>query len=359
MKLILLLIITLPFFCISQITVSNSDFSDGGDNIWMSDVSDSGIDFSTTGQNIMWDFSGMISTGQTQKEYFTLSNSSTLVQFLFGTFAAAQHQATNFVSSDALPLDQIPTGVLPVTISDIRQFSKNSNNSITSIGLTISIDGNEIPFKSDTIETRYQFPLNYGNMYSSRGYTEIDLNPATNAIWRQYRQRSSTVDGWGSITTPYGTFEALRIDHYIQEVDSIMIEIFGNATWIPLAIPDSHQYEWIANGEKEPILRITTSLVGGNETVTSIEYRDNEIVGLNELENNFSIFPNPTHSDLTISGIQQNTTYSILSIDGKEVSSGQVSEVNNQINVQNIASGSYQLILQSEGRSINLPFLKK
>lgn len=359
MKLILLFILAFPFFGNTQITLTETDFSDGGDNTWISTVTDNGIDFSTTGQSMTWDFSGMVSTGQSQKQYFTLSNSSQFVQLLFGIFASSQYQATNFVNSDALPLNQIPSGILPVTISDVRQFSKNSTNSITSIGLTISIDGNEVPFKSDTIETRYEFPMNYGDAYSSRGYTEIDMNPVTNAIWRQYRQRSSTVDGWGSITTPYGTFDALRIDHFIQETDSILIEIFGNPTWIPLAIPDSHQYEWITNGEKEPILRITTSILGGNETVTKIEYKDNEIVGLKELENQFNAFPNPTNSTLTIDGIQQKTTYSIFTMDGKEVVSGELSAMNNQIDVHSFTEGSYQIVLSQEGRSIILPFLKK
>ncbi len=359
MKQALLLLIILPFTSFSQITLNNADFSDGGDVIWISTVTDNGIDYSTTGQNMTWDFSGMVSTGQAQKEYFTMSNASQLVQLLFGVFAASQYQATNFVNNDALPLNQIPAGVLPVTIGDVRLFSKNSNDSITSIGMTMTIDGTEVPFKSDTIETRYKFPLNFADMYSSRGYTEIDMNPISNTIWRQYRQRSSIVDGWGSITTPYGTFNCLRIDHYIQETDSILIEAFGTATWIPLAIPDRHEYEWIANGEKEPILRITTSIVGGNETVTNIEYRDNEIVGLDELESQFSIFPNPTNSTLTIEGIQQSMSYLILSNDGKVIRSGELSLVNNHINVENIASGSYQIILQQEGRSLNIPFLKK
>ena len=359
MKLILLLIITFPFFGNTQITLTTTDFSDGGDNSWISNVTDNGIDFSTTGQNMTWDFSGMVSTGQTQKEYFNLSSSSQLIQILFGVFASSQYKATNFVNSDALPLDQIPSGILPVTISNVRQFSKNSNDSITSIGLTISVDGNEIPFKSDTIETRYKFPLLYGNSYSSRGFTEIDLNPATNIIWRQYRQRFSTVDGWGSITTPYGNFDVLRIDHFIQETDSILIDALGNPTWIPLAIPDSHQYEWITNGEKEPILRITTTILNGNETVTNIEYKDNEIVGLDELENQFTVYPNPTNSTLTINGIQQKITYSIFSIDGKEVFSGELSTMKNQIDVHSLTEGSYQIILSQKGRSINLPFLKK
>ncbi len=359
MRITTLLFVFISFISSSQITLTKNDFSDGGDNIWVTNVTDNTIDFSTTGQNMTWDFSGLISNGQTQKQYFNISSASQLVQLLFGVFASPQYQATNFVNNDALPLDQIPSGVLPVTISDVRLFSKNSNDSITSVGLTISIDGNEVPFKSDTIETRYKFPLNYGDTYSSRGYTEIDMNPFSNTIWRQYRQRYSTVDGWGSITTPYGTFDVLRINHLIQETDSILIEVFGNPTWIPIPIPESHQYEWIAVGEKEPILRITTSIIGGNETVTNIEYRDNELVGLKEIDHQFALFPNPTENSISIKGVEQFVPYSVITIEGKEVVKGNLSPTNNQINVQKLPKGSYQIILLSSGSKINLPFIKK
>src|SRR5690606_27842121 len=76
--------------------------------------------------------------------------------------------------------------------------------------------------------------------------------------------------GWGQITTPYGTFDAIRVQHYITESDSINFE--GN--WFGIPVPDSYIYEWLATGEKEPILRIRTSEIGGNEVVTAVEYKD-------------------------------------------------------------------------------------
>ena len=67
----------------------------------------------------------------------------------------------------------------------IYQFSKKTTDSITSIGYAVSVSGTEVPFKSDTIETRYKFPLNYGDQYSSRGYSLMDLNPVYNGVLKQ------------------------------------------------------------------------------------------------------------------------------------------------------------------------------
>src|SRR5690606_32965204 len=116
--------------------------------------------------------------------------------------------------------------------------------------LSASINGTGLPIKSDTIETRYKFLLNFGDVHYSRGYTKLDMNPIYDAVWLQYRQRNTEVDGWGSVTTPYGTFDVLRVKHTITERDSLRFEIFGNQTWIPIPVPQSNIYEWITNGEK-------------------------------------------------------------------------------------------------------------
>ncbi|MDX2362066.1 MAG: T9SS type A sorting domain-containing protein [Crocinitomicaceae bacterium] len=358
MKYFLMGLLLLSHSAFSQIIVSDADFADGGDVTWMSTALDPTIDFASTGTNYSWDFSSLTSTGQESKTYFDMSNASFLVNFMFGTFAGVDYQATNFTSSTALPLDQLG-GILPVNITDVFQYSKNSSDSITSVGFSVSIDGNEVPFKSDVIETRYKFPLMYGDSYTSNGYTNLDMNPIFNAIWRQYRTRNTTVDGWGTVTTPYGTFDAIRVNHVIDEIDSLYLDLFGVTTWIPLPIPESHIYEWITNGEQEPILRITTNVIAGNEIVTNIEYKDNEIVGLEEESLGLSIFPNPVEDLLTIDGISTATSYAVYSVDGRQVLSGRLDGVNNQINTADLVSGKYNLILSSGDGQLNSSFLKK
>ena len=358
MKRFLLLFFVAPFFTFGQVTITNPDFADGGDITYMSTATDPTIDFATTGANQTWDFSTLTSTGQTVRDYQQVSAASVLVQFVFGSFAASDYHATNFLPSNALPLAQI-SNFLPVTITDVNQYSKNSADAITSVGLSVVVNGTEIPFKSDTIETRYKFPLNFGDAYSSVGYSRLDMNPVYNAIWMQNRHTNSVVDGWGSITTSFGTFDVLRVDHFIQEVDSLYFDAFGNPVAVELPIPDSHQYEWIAVGQKEPILRITTTLFGGTETVTNIEFKDNNLsAGLTEASNAISIYPNPTATNIQLKGINSETNYTIYSMDGKLVLSGVVSQSANTIDVSSLENGKYTILMQNEGTSLINSFVK-
>ena len=355
MRYLTFILVFIPFVIFGQITIQAADMSDGGDTSWVTTTMDPNIDFLTTGANQVWDYSSLTGNGQKLIEYFNMADATFTSQAVFGMFASSDYQATNFKSSTDIPLDQL-SAFLPVSITDIFAFSKNTVDSITSVGYSVMIEGFEVPFKSDTIETRYKFPLNYGDSYNSKGYSELDMNPIYNGIWVQYRERSSTVDGWGTITTPYGTFDALRIDHFIQETDSIFMEIFGNGTWIPLPIPDSHEYEWWTNGEKEPLLRISTSDIQGTETVTSVEYRDFLLSsGIKELDQDLTLFPNPTTDYLKVNGLSNPCDFLIISPNGKIVKTGSISE---QIDVSDIDKGEYILILYGFGMNRTYPFIK-
>jgi len=247
---------------------------------------------------------------------------------------------------------EVQTSALPIYVN---AYSKNRANSITSVGLTVVVEGTEIPFKSDTIETRYKFPLNFNDTYYSRGYSRLDMNPVYNGVWIQYRQRNSTVDGWGSITTPFGSFNVLRVDHFITEQDSLIFEIQGFPVAIELPIPDSHEYEWIAIGEKEPILRITTSIIQGTEQVTDIEYRDvNLSASLEELSNQFIIYPNPSENVISIRELTGDANFSVFSANGQIVLSGPISHSENTIDISFLEAGTYTIVLNSQGtRRIN------
>ena len=359
MKLLLSITLLTPVLAFSQITITESDFSDAGDTALVSLAADLTIDYASTGTNFTWDFSNLTHLSQEVKEYNQVSSASMLVGMVFGTFASPAYQATNFAASTSIPLDQIGT-FLPVNISDVSLFSKNSAASINSVGYGVTVDGFEVPFKSDTIETRYELPLNYGDTYSSRGYSNLDMNPVYNAIWRQYRQRSSVVDGWGTITTPYGTFDALRIDHTITEVDSIYIDAIVSGFWLELPIPPSHDYEWWTSGEKEPILKITVSTILGADVVTSIEYRDiDRYVGLEEVSMNLKVYPNPTTDVLTVEGDFVDAKYSIVDSKGSVLKTGILSTSSSTIQVADLPVGGYQFVLSVQGSQSTQLFIKK
>ena len=346
------LILFFPFLAAAQISVDVNDFADGGDTVRFSITTNPGIDFATTGANTNWNFSDLSAEGQELIEFKDPNTAGPLISFTFGAFADEAYQATNYFPSTDIPLDAAG-GFLPVNISEVNQFTKHSDGSVDLVGLSINVEGTNIPIPSDTIENKYIFPLDFGNNYNSRGYTYFDLNPIFNLIWIQYRQRSSSVDGWGTITTPYGIFDCLRVKHEIAETDSVLIDFAGtgNPVWIELPVPPSIEYEWIAKDELAPILSIRTTNAGGNETVTQIKYRDIYLgldAGVNENTLNLEVGPNPVNNILFINGLNEETPYQLLSLEGKVIQMGTVNHMSAKIDVSELNTGIF-LIHIGEG----------
>ena len=205
----------------AQITVQVNDFATANDTVRMSLANPLNIDLQNTGPNSTWDFSQLSAQSQTLINYNPIGFGSILIIATYGPIASTPYKATYFNLTNDLPIDQF-SAFLPIELSNLSQYTRRTNSQINSIGYSIDVQGQGVPFKSDTIETRYELPLNFNDTYTSRGYTYIDLNPATDIKFIQHRQRNSVVDGWGSITTPLGTFNALRIRHDITENQRVL-----------------------------------------------------------------------------------------------------------------------------------------
>ncbi len=279
---------------IAQVSLSVSDFANAGDTVRLSQMQSSNLDFASTGANYTWDFSSLTASTQTLKEYTPIGFGSFLILATYGPFAGS-YSATYFNLTTELPIDQL-SAFLPIQISDLSQYTKRSNSAITSIGYSINVQGQGVPFKSDTIETRYSLPLTFGDVHDSRGYTFVDLNPAADIKYIQHRQRHTEVDGWGTVTTPLGTFPALRVRHEINEVDSIYQTFFGTGSWIGTPAINRTEYEWWTNGKKEYLLKVVATNVNGNQNISSIEFQEQYLgldAGINEFTLTASVYPNP------------------------------------------------------------------
>lgn len=314
MKKILTLLVVLFAFQIAdaQITVTNADFASSGDTIRYSNASPlSLVDVSLTGPNYTWDFSTLQSTSQDVDTFISVTSTPFVYVLVFGF--------NSNLAARGLDLSGFPA----VPVSDIYSFFNKSSNNYKQTGYGASISGITTPISFNNDDIIYDFPVNFGNVDSSDSDYSLVIPNIASAIGSQHRVNN--VDGWGSVTTPYGTFNALRIVSTLTGEDSLYLDSLSTGFSAPR--PLTREYKWLANGQDIPVLEIITTETFGIEAVTAIRYRDSvrtTTTGIAQpmvMEDKPVLSPNPSRNNDVMATIQLQSaaevTISVSGADGR------------------------------------------
>ncbi len=117
----------------------------------------------------------------------------------------------------------------------------------------------------------YQFPLQYNDSDVTKFRFVFSIPGQTLFTFIQAGKRTNVVDAWGSIKTPYNTYnDAIRVYTIVDEIDTLATQ------FIKTPIPrKTVSYKWLATSEKIPVLEIVGNLsANGTFTPTLINYRD-------------------------------------------------------------------------------------
>lgn len=338
----------LPLFCFlvigvnAQITIDNTDMPSVNDTFRYSiDNTITGINPTLTGANYTWNFSSqLVAEAQRVDEYVSVTSTPFAYQLYFNNNVIYP----NHKASYALVGRDVNAGV--VSIQKVFNYYKNSSSEYSWVGYGAEINSIPSSVRNLPVDVNYSFPLNFGNTIS--GNSSNGLSIPGLGFYGQDITRNDTVDGWGSLTTPYGTFNCLRIKSTLDIVDTIYTSILMQGIKLPR--PTQVQYKWLAKGEGVPLLIIND--IAGQLTC---EYRDNYRavpgVGVKEYApiSEVSVYPNPSVNKALYvnidSEIREEIEIRILDFSGKLIVGERVSlekgRNTTQLNIEQLASGVY------------------
>ncbi len=290
----------------TQITITNSDMPAPGDTIRKSQTTDLfGTDYTLTGENYYWDFSFLEPVVQTIDTFASVTSVPFLYQLVFIPNIVA-NLAQKFSEIDTIP-------ELPVT-DPYRFFLKNSA-SYKDVGYAITVSGIPVPLRLNPADVVYKFPLAYGNVDSSDASGQIGL-PGFGFIGIE-RKRVNTVDGWGTLATPFGSFDVIRLKSEVFETDSIFIDTLNFGTTLER---NYIEYKWMTNGIKAPVLQVTAEgPILQVAYVDSIQGTTVNVAEKNAFKPTISVSPNPVfdHSLIAIQAASPSeVTITILNLSG-------------------------------------------
>lgn len=328
----------------SQISINGSNLYTINSVIIESNTGDS-IPHTMAGTNQSWDFSGVNTNG---------SKDTTYIISPAGTPAEAQYPNANIVLTDSLS----------ATGNDNYEYLIKNSNELSLVG---SVSTNGPGFNVTNPFTRLSFPLNFGSTNSDTyaannegtGLEVIGDTTYDSARFEVTGTYSYTVDSWGAVTLPSGTYDALRVvGNSIQNI-KIYGKNMGNWTLLSDDNDTTYESEYYSNASFIPYPLVTQTLDKNNVVEPSLSYlvlaQDASIFETNTID--FSIYPNPSTDLLIIKSEEKLRNVVITDINGKVILRDLSS--NKNINVANLAKGAYTLTVQNDNGISSKQFIKQ
>jgi len=341
----------------AQITIGSSDLPNTGDVIRISNgQAFPGMNAALTGPDYTWDYSQLAPTSQTVDTFVSVLST--------GLYAFQFYTNSSFALKSNTPTVSL-FGVLSIDYE--YDFFKKSPSAYVQTGFGASMNTFPLSVPFEPKDTIYRFPLEYNNASTSSSAFFVSI-PGL-GYYGGKKIRTDTVDGWGTLTTPYGTFPVLRVKSVIHEIDSIHSDTLH--VGFSFARPVLTEYKWLGNNQRIPLLQINSSA----GVATQIHYRDSlrinplAVLPVEQPDLQFNIYPNPTGDMMMIDYyLSKESEISVdifnglgekISSDsfGKKVPGNQFLMIN--LEEKNISPGIYFVSMNVDGRSFKSQLIVK
>ncbi len=344
-----LLLLSTAFFALSvsaQISITTSDIATIGKTIFQRNDTMPTVNIGNSGTSQTWNLSAL--NNHTQ-------------------------DTMHFVSPVGVPgASSFPTANLVIKMKQQGQntnvFAVNNSSSLTALGIqaTLDIAGNPATgvIKNNPAEIITNFPStynsNFNNTYVSKGSFYYGYDPGIGFTIDSFKivsnvTKTVTFDGWGSVTTPLGTYNALRVETLKWNTDSLFAyNSFTGWFDVQQTMDSSKTYDWWANGIGFNLASITVDWVTEN-AMSATWLPSLPIVGINEHVNAeaINVYPNPAQDVITFNlDASKAQTIQIYDITGKMVNAYSVSVNNQQIDVSTLANGIYTYSIVGKNNSV-------
>ena len=241
-----------------------------------------------------------------------------------GPGGSGPNQTWNFVATSAFVINENTSIVSVASTPNGNQFSSsnmamtsdnasylyfnNSAQSFTTQGFAGDLLGTgviNVNFASAL--TLHQFPRTYGSTFTDTYGLNVTVpgasfNPLISQInFRRINNVVDETDGWGQITTPFGTYNVLRVKRTEIFTDSIFALPIFPPTWqlVSTNTDTTQNYSWFAKDGKLAVAEMSFDTLGLPKIFKWTELPGIGI-GLSEIEQPFTIGPNPFNDKILI-----------------------------------------------------------
>jgi hypothetical protein len=248
-----------------QITINQNDMPHAGDELYRTRANiNPFLNYQATGANYAWSFTNLTANVQDSALYQTVASTNFVYALTYADIFFNPNRANHAKSGVDIPFNNL----LPID-NPYTFFYRNANE-YKKVGYGVELSGIPVPIIYSTHDVIYNLPINFADTDSS--FSAYNLSIPTLAYYGYEQSRVNEVDGWGTIETPAGTFDALRVKTTLYGKDTLNIDSLS----IGFAIerPVIREYKWLASGYRIPVMQVNTTELFGVEIITDIYFYD-------------------------------------------------------------------------------------
>lgn len=260
-----------------------------------------------------------------------------------------------FLTPDSTPYKaSFPSANLAYKIS-----SDTSYHYLTTSASSLMLNGS----KTATIATNYYpaaisipFPLSYNKVFKNNYTKEFKIAESNEDVLltKSVVRKTATVDAWGNMITPQGSFNCLRIMEVTHQIDSVFIKFSGKWNFGGVASDSSKTYTWWANNIGFPLLTANVNFI--TDSVEQVSWLNvSNTVNVKKLASigSINVYPNPAQNQLQFKlDAKQASTITIFDVTGKMLYATLIKGDITTINTAPLANGMYTYAITNKENSV-------
>lgn len=315
----------------TQITINSNHFIGASDVVQMGYDENPSITHTAAGPNQTWDYGELNDSGM---DFIALGNAD--------WFSGA----ANF-----------PTANLGTEDEDGFQiFFRKSTEGFDLMGVFGDFldNGTISPLAFEPYQRQIAFPSTYESTFNNNsqlGFTITELEFGDSAVVTVAINRTCNIDAWGTMTTPFGTFNVLR-QHTIDTItQNVVAYAFGVPVFNESEDAVAHTYTFLSNADNAKYLLLQYQYDPETEMIDAVEWQMSAPVANLAEEKTVEatrLYPNPTSDSFQISNLPKNANVRILDHSGKTVIKVYNANENQSFSTTELSAGSYIVLVQSK-----------
>ncbi len=257
----------------AQVVITSGDLPEPGDSVQVVQYNPGFLNLSLqteTGAGYFWDYSDLVDSAYRMVYYLDVPTSFVwayknpiLYPENMASYCMRDSQSRFWQTLDSMGL--------PIVIGNTWTFYRVDPNRFVITGIGVEMNGFPLAFRYTPIDTVFLLPTAFGSTVSSQA--EFGEQIPGIGYYGGRIQRTTWIDGWGTLVTPFDTFDVVRIRTRTVRSDTLHLDSLGIGFRFP---PRTEEvYWWYSPAYSTPVLELQGIPVGNSSVqVRQVMYVD-------------------------------------------------------------------------------------